>query len=132
MGTLILQSDANDPLCTLEQHHRNAFTKISFFGHYTVCVFAVAGSAATNRLSLQSGLDWEVYYFLMLSSCNWLLVQSCVKAFVFTSKGHDCEQFYEQFGKGMPTVSGLPNSCATRHPSLVLRASSSNMSISIA
>ena len=38
-------------------------------------------SLATNRLSKDTGLDWEVYYLLFLINCTWLVVQAAVAVF---------------------------------------------------
>eukprot|EP00439_Symbiodinium_sp_Y106_P020119 s1593_g2.t1 len=52
-----------------------------FGANLACCLTAAIASLATNRLSKDTGLDWEVYYLLFVINCTWLIVQAAVAVF---------------------------------------------------
>jgi len=75
---------------------------IVFFCTYTVCLVTVIWSTATNRLSKDTGLDWEVYWVLLTANCAWLLIQAAVLVATTTNEDYSVSAFLEAsvFGTG--------------------------------
>lgn len=60
--------------------HRPRYVVAAFSATYLLCVAAAASSLATNQLSPEHGLSWEVYTGLFSCGCVWLLAQAVLAA----------------------------------------------------
>jgi len=69
-------------------------TAVVFFSTYAICLGAVISSLVTNRLSNETGLDWEVYWLLLVANCLWLLTQAVIVV-TTTNKQYGCSSFLE-------------------------------------
>ena len=65
-------------------------TAAVFIVYYSIVLGVVTWSVQSSRISGRTGLDWELYFVLLLCGCLWLLIQARSRDSIHHHHHHLC------------------------------------------